>query len=57
MKNTYALVKYLADANARVGTAVSQCLKPESNTDGVEAQLAQLEAKIKQVRDWLSTHA
>jgi hypothetical protein len=57
VKNTYALVKYLADANARVGTAVSQCLKPESNTDGVEAQLAQLEAKIKQVRDWLSTHA
>ncbi|SRR5216684_2304112 len=56
-KNAYALVRYLADANARVGTAVSQCLKPESNTAGVESQLAELEAKIKQVRDWLSTHA
>ena len=56
-KNANALLKLLSEANARLGTAVSQCLKPESNTAGVESQITELEAKIKQVRDWLATHA
>jgi hypothetical protein len=56
-KNANALVRLLSEANARIGTAVSQCLKPESNAAGVESQITEMEAKIKQIRDWLATHA
>lgn len=52
-----ALIKMLADANAKLSTAVSQCLKPETNTMGVAEQLNELTGKIDHIRRWISGNA
>lgn len=52
-ENARFLRKMLSDANAKMQSAVSSGLRHDSESDGIEAQLAQIEEKVAQIREWL----
>lgn len=56
-KNANYLLKCCSDAHALLANAVKDGLRPESKLNGVQAQLAQIEAQIVKIRNFLEEHA
>lgn len=52
--NANYLIKLLTDANSKLQAAVADALRPESTTQGAEAQLQQIESEVKKIRAWLA---
>lgn len=49
------LLELVSAANTKLQAVISSALRPESTTGGVEAQLAQIDQKVGQIRAWLAT--